>query len=60
MTSSALSLLASLARLGTDERGATAVEYAIIACGIGAAVAGTVWSMGGEVKSLYERIAAIF
>ena len=31
---------------GDDEDGATAIEYALIAAGIGAAVAATVWSLG--------------
>lgn len=42
-----------------DERGATAIEYAIIAAGIGATVASAVWALGGELRDgLYAKIAA--
>lgn len=43
----------------TDETGATAIEYAMIAAGISAAIAGTVWNLGSDVKSkLYDNVAA--
>jgi pilus assembly protein Flp/PilA len=42
-----------------DERGATAIEYALIAAGIGATVATAVWSLGEELRDgLYAKIAA--
>lgn len=47
-------------RLAQDEDGATAIEYALIASGVGAAVAATVWSLGSATNSLYAKIAAIF
>jgi pilus assembly protein Flp/PilA len=47
-------------RFTTDENAATAIEYALIASGIGAAVAATVWTLGTTTKSLYSSIAAIF
>jgi pilus assembly protein Flp/PilA len=48
------------ARLAADERGATAIEYAIIAAGIGATIAATVFSFGSELKStFYDKIASI-
>ena len=37
---------AAPARWRANEDGATAIEYALIASGIGAAVAATVWSLG--------------
>jgi pilus assembly protein Flp/PilA len=44
-----------------DDNGATAIEYALLASGIGGAVAATVWAVGAEVKtSLYDKIAALF
>jgi Flp pilus assembly pilin Flp len=44
-----------------DTGGATAIEYALIAAGIGAAVAGAVWNLGAEVKStLWDKIGAMF
>jgi len=47
--------------LVADERGATAIEYAMIAAGIGAAIAATVFTLGTELKTnFYDRIAALF
>jgi pilus assembly protein Flp/PilA len=46
--------------LTRDEQGATAIEYALIASGIGAAIAATVWSFGTSLKGVYESVAAIF
>jgi pilus assembly protein Flp/PilA len=48
------------ARLAADERGATAIEYALIAAGIGAALAATVYNLGSSTKGLYQSIAALF
>ena len=47
-------------RLAADEHGATAIEYALIAAGIGAAVAATVYSLGTTTRSLYANLAAMF
>jgi pilus assembly protein Flp/PilA len=47
-------------RLADDERGATAIEYAMIAAGIGVAIAATVTSLGSAVSNLYTSIASIF
>jgi Flp pilus assembly pilin Flp len=44
-----------------DTSGATAIEYGLLAAGIGGAVASTIWALGSEVKTtLYERIGAAF
>ena len=44
-----------------DERGATAIEYAMIAAGVGAAVASAVYGLGTSVQTtLYNKIANIF
>jgi pilus assembly protein Flp/PilA len=46
-------------RFLADERGATAIEYAIIASGIGGTIAAIVFGLGGTVlTNLYSRIAA--
>jgi pilus assembly protein Flp/PilA len=43
-----------------NDRGATAIEYALIACGVGAAIASTVFSFGSNLKStFYDKIAAM-
>ncbi len=46
-------------RLAGNEQGATAIEYALIAAGIGAAVAATVYSLGTATKGLYSSLAAM-
>jgi Flp pilus assembly pilin Flp len=43
-----------------DENGATAIEYALIAAGIGAAVAATVFSVGSSTANLYQSVANLF
>jgi pilus assembly protein Flp/PilA len=48
------------ARFCSDESGATAIEYAMIASGIGAFLATTVYTLGGKVKDLFTTLAAIF
>jgi Flp pilus assembly pilin Flp len=49
------------ARLVAAEEGATAIEYALMASGIGLAVATTVWSVGSSLKTnFYDAIAAMF
>lgn len=45
-------------RFATDETGATAIEYALMATGIGVTVATAVYSLGTTVLvNFYERIA---
>ena len=51
----------SLARLAwrfcADENGATAIEYALIAAGVGATVAATVYNMGTTIKTtLWDKV----
>ena len=48
-------------RFIADTDGATAIEYALVAGGIGAAVASTIWSLGGTVKTvLYDKLPTLF
>jgi Flp pilus assembly pilin Flp len=43
-----------------DEAAATAIEYSLMAAGIGLAVATTVMSLGSTVKStFYDRLMAL-
>ena len=48
------------ARMAADEDGATAIEYALVASGIGAAVAATVWSLGTTTNAFYASLANLF
>jgi Flp pilus assembly pilin Flp len=42
------------------ERGATAIEYAMIASGIGATIAAIVFGIGGNITTnLYNKIASL-
>ena len=43
-------------RIAASEEGATAIEYALIAAGVGAAVASTVYSLGSKTNALYSNI----
>jgi len=44
-----------------DQSGATAIEYGIIAAGVGAFIASTIWSMGSTLKTtFYDKLAALF
>ena len=40
-------------RRATNEQGATAIEYALIAAGVGATIAATVWNMGSTLKTVW-------
>jgi pilus assembly protein Flp/PilA len=54
------SILALVHRCLADEHGATAIEYALIACGVGAAIAATVFGFGSNLKTVfYDKIAAL-
>ena len=44
-----------------DKRGATAIEYSVVAAGIAMAVAGAIRILGSNVlTNLYDQIAAAF
>lgn len=50
----------NIRRFLADERGATSVEYAIIATGIAAAVIATVSAVGAAVKTKYSSVNDAF
>ena len=44
-------------RFLADQQGATAIEYALIAAGIGATIAATVYNMGSQIKTaLWDKV----
>ena len=47
-------------RAAGDEDGGGAIKYALIAAGIGAAVAATVFSLGTTTPGLYQSVANLF
>jgi pilus assembly protein Flp/PilA len=57
----AAALTSALRRFVKDECGATAIEYAIIAAGVGVAISAGVWSLGSGIKAtFYDKLAAMF
>ena len=50
-------IMASVARFMRDERGATAIEYAIIASGIAVAIVASVTSLGSSVKGMFTSVS---
>ena len=43
-----------------DQQGATAIEYALIAAGVGATIASTVWALGSTLKEAWwDKLAAM-
>ena len=52
---------ATLRRFIEDDRGATAIEYAMIAAGIGVTIASTVWGLGSALKeNWYDKLSSMF
>ena len=45
-------------RFVRDKSGATAIEYAMIASGVGVAIAATVVSLGSGVKGLFVSVSS--
>jgi len=47
-------------RFRSDERAATAIEYAMIAAGIAACISGVILNLGSALKSnFYDKLAAL-
>jgi Flp pilus assembly pilin Flp len=47
-------------RILPAQEGATAIEYALIAAGIGGAIIAVVNGLGGSVNVMWLRVAAMF
>jgi Flp pilus assembly pilin Flp len=46
--------------LAADERGATAIEYGVIAAGVGAFLAATIFGFGSSLKTVfYDKLASL-
>ncbi|MPZ59516.1 MAG: Flp family type IVb pilin [Rhizobiales bacterium] len=57
MAAKCSSLGDTVKRFSADKGAATAIEYAMIAAGVGAAIAGTVYSLGSTIETtLYNKI----
>ncbi len=54
-------LRSAAATFAADEHGSTAIEYGLIAAGIGAFVAGAIWNLGSNVKTtFYDKLQSLF
>jgi pilus assembly protein Flp/PilA len=48
-------------RFLADTGGATAIEYSLVAAGVGVAVASAVWSLGTAIKTtFYTKLSNLF
>jgi pilus assembly protein Flp/PilA len=48
-------------RFLADQNGATAIEYALIAAGVGVTISATVWGLGSALKAnWYDKLGAMF
>ncbi|HXX04767.1 MAG TPA: Flp family type IVb pilin [Xanthobacteraceae bacterium] len=56
--SSASPIRTLLRRFLADQRGATSLEYAIIASGISIVIVGTVASIGSTVENMFSTVAS--
>ena len=50
----------TLRRFATDTSAATAIEYAMIASGVGAFLASTIYVLGGSVKGMLTTLSNLF
>ncbi|MDB5600039.1 MAG: Flp/Fap pilin component [Xanthobacteraceae bacterium] len=54
-------LCSQISRLGADQRGATAIEYAMIAAGVGGSIAATVYGLGSALQTnFYDKLTTLF
>ncbi len=57
LKSSTDALRTALHRFVANERGATAIEYALIASAVAIAIVGSVATLGTHVKTFYSNVA---
>jgi len=55
--SSMIAVHSSLRQFAGDNRGATSIEYALIASGISIVIVATVVSLGSNLQNLYTSVA---
>jgi pilus assembly protein Flp/PilA len=51
------SLQNNLKRLARDTKGATAIEYGLIAAGIAVAIIAAVFALGDDIKGFFEGVS---
>jgi pilus assembly protein Flp/PilA len=55
--SSSRAIRTALYHFVNDERGATAIEYALIASGVSIAIASVVGGLGSNVKNMFSNVS---
>jgi pilus assembly protein Flp/PilA len=56
--SSSRTIRIALHRFINDQRGATAIEYALIASGVSVAIVGIVGGLGSNVKNMFSSVSS--
>ena len=59
MTAQFRPLAQALRRFASDTSGATAIEYAIVACGIAVAIVAVVNRLGSKTNSMFQNVATL-
>jgi pilus assembly protein Flp/PilA len=50
-----------LRRFLVDDSAATAIEYGLVAAGVGGFIATTIWGLGTQIKTaFYDKLASLF
>jgi pilus assembly protein Flp/PilA len=49
--------MTTLSRFLQDESGATAIEYGLIAAGIGVFIISAIWAVGSGLNGLFNQVA---
>ncbi len=49
--------MTTLSRFLQDESGATAIEYGLIAAGIGVVIISAVWAVGSSLSGLFNQVS---
>jgi pilus assembly protein Flp/PilA len=55
---SSMTICRPILRFARDESGATAIEYAMIASGVGVAIAAAVVNLGSGVKGMFVSVSS--
>jgi pilus assembly protein Flp/PilA len=50
--------MTTLSRFLHDESGATAIEYGLIAAGIGVFIISAIWAVGSSLKGLFGQVSS--
>ena len=53
-----LKLVALIQAYNTNEEGATAIEYGLIAAGVALAIAAVVFTIGGDLDAKFQQVDA--